>query len=493
MPRLTRRLFTDLALWMVALGLLTGLAFPLVQVALGGDPESLLAPANVLACVAAGVGLGYCNGWLARRVVRPRLALFAQRLRHVEAGVRRATWTGDWSECRPEDCAVAVDSDDELGASGRAFNELVLALRRSHEVQSALARFSRAVAPQGGPASIATDGLDLLLEYAPADAGVVFVDRDGVLEAAAVTGLAEVDTIRSSAPLLRALRSGRPLHVTLDEAAAAPAPADPSAPTAHGADGGADPAVRAVRIQGLTGALPPREVALLPLVVQEETVGVVVLAARTPFSAESVWLLDLFRGVLALALRTSLAHERLERLAALDSLTRVYCRRFGLARLREEFHRARREGAALGLLLLDLDHFKAVNDTYGHPIGDRVLERVASAVRNALRDGDIVVRYGGEEFLVVLPGATATDARDVAERLLQAVREATVLDSGRAIGVTVSIGAVSYPGTPAVDEQQLIRDADHAMYAAKQAGRDRVVVTTAPARPEPVVVRPLRA
>ena len=89
----------------------------------------------------------------------------------------------------------------------------------------------------------------------------------------------------------------------------------------------------------------------------------------------------------------------------MDPLTDAYNRRFGLARLREEFSRAVRAENPLGILMLDLDHFKAINDTYGHLVGDRVLRAVATACRRVVREGDILIRYGGEEFLVLLPGA----------------------------------------------------------------------------------------
>ena len=120
-------------------------------------------------------------------------------------------------------------------------------------------------------------------------------------------------------------------------------------------------------------------------------------------------------------MNNALAHDRLERLAAIDPLTEAYNRRFGLARLHEEYSRAVRAEAPLGILMLDLDHFKAVNDIYGHLVGDRVLRAVARACRRVIREGDVLVRYGGEEFLVLLPGAGVDDVMQIGERIRRAV------------------------------------------------------------------------
>jgi len=129
------------------------------------------------------------------------------------------------------------------------------------------------------------------------------------------------------------------------------------------------------------------------------------VAFAQPSSPEAGAVLNATLPGLAVALNNSLNHQDLQRVAALDPLTGVYNRRFGLQRLTEEFGRSVRSGDPLGVLMLDLDHFKAVNDTYGHLVGDRVLQTVVRAARQILREGDVLLRYGGEEFIIVLPGA----------------------------------------------------------------------------------------
>jgi two-component system, cell cycle response regulator len=174
------------------------------------------------------------------------------------------------------------------------------------------------------------------------------------------------------------------------------------------------------------------------------------------------------------ALNNALAHERFQRLAAVDPLTGAFNRRFGFGRLNEEFARSVRGGAPLGLLAFDLDHFKAVNDTYGHLVGDQVLHEVTAAARTALRDGDVLIRSGGEEFLVLLPGAGARDVEHVGERLRRCVAAVAVPTAEGDVAITVSLGGVSFPRTEASRPEDLLEKADQAVYRSKEQGRDRL-------------------
>jgi diguanylate cyclase (GGDEF)-like protein len=200
-----------------------------------------------------------------------------------------------------------------------------------------------------------------------------------------------------------------------------------------------------------------------------------VLATTGAFERDAVELLDQFRADLGLAFNNALAHDRLERLAAIDPLTDAYNRRFGLGRLREEFARAVRAEAPLGVLMVDLDHFKTINDTYGHLVGDRLLRSVAGACRRVIREGDVLVRYGGEEFLVLLPGAGRDDVVQVGERIRRAIAETVVEDGESRISVTVSIGAATYRDGSESPEA-LIALADRALYEAKDGGRNLLSV-----------------
>ncbi len=166
------------------------------------------------------------------------------------------------------------------------------------------------------------------------------------------------------------------------------------------------------------------------------------------------------------------ANRRLEALAGVDPLTQLPNRRVLKERLEQEFSRSKRYGRPLGCLILDVDHFKRVNDDHGHLVGDEVLTRVGSAIASTIRKSDLAGRYGGEEFLVIAPETTSSGGAALAERLRHAIGS---LPAGALPRVTVSIGvATTGPATKAAED--ILRCADTALYAAKEAGRNRVVV-----------------
>ncbi len=171
------------------------------------------------------------------------------------------------------------------------------------------------------------------------------------------------------------------------------------------------------------------------------------------------------------------AQAALQRMAMTDELTGVLNRRALMAEAHAAQDRARSTGSALSLLMIDCDHFKRINDRYGHAIGDEVLLGLTRAWREALREPDILARLGGEEFCVLLPGSAADDAQGVAERLRQLSAETVVTASEPTLRVTVSIGVASRSGAE-VEWQTLLARADGALYRAKEAGRNRVAADT---------------
>lgn len=168
--------------------------------------------------------------------------------------------------------------------------------------------------------------------------------------------------------------------------------------------------------------------------------------------------------------------EELNRHATRDPLTGIYNRRAFLAEAHSEFARCRRRRADLALLILDLDHFKSVNDNYGHAAGDEVLRKLVEAVSPCLRDYDVFARWGGEEFVVLLPDTPHAKAVRVAERLRQALMETPAHHAEQIIHCTLSIGVANL-GEQDRSIEDLICRADHGLYAAKNAGRNQVVAT----------------
>ncbi|MBW3657820.1 MAG: diguanylate cyclase [Actinobacteria bacterium] len=183
------------------------------------------------------------------------------------------------------------------------------------------------------------------------------------------------------------------------------------------------------------------------------------------------------RAFNAMAERMELQSRELHEIANRDELTGVMNRRGFQLDLETEFERAVRYGRPLAFLLLDVDHFKAVNDTHGHPAGDVVLRAVADEIQDAVRGVDRVGRWGGEEFAVLLPETVRADAEHVAERVAKVIRQRVVIVDGDPIRVTASLGLTVFDPElqVATSTAELVERADRALYTAKEEGRDRVV------------------
>lgn len=177
----------------------------------------------------------------------------------------------------------------------------------------------------------------------------------------------------------------------------------------------------------------------------------------------------------ALQLERVLLYEELERLAVSDSLTELPLRRFFLQRLQEELARAQRHHAAGALVMIDLDHFKSLNDTYGHLVGDEVLRRIGTLLKSNVREIDLSARYGGEEFVLYLVDTLEEPARVVAERIRRMVEDYTIQAYDETVHVTVSLGIALFPTHGAVPAE-LLEHADEALYQAKAGGRNQVMV-----------------
>jgi diguanylate cyclase (GGDEF)-like protein len=218
-----------------------------------------------------------------------------------------------------------------------------------------------------------------------------------------------------------------------------------------------------------------------PLVTGDQLLGFLSMdkSERGYYSAEHANRLESLAGHAALALLNALTFGEVEQASITDFVTGIYNRRYFHEQLQLEIDRARRIGYPISLLIFDIDHFKLVNDNYGHPIGDRVLQMVARRIKDELRAVDILARYGGEEFAVILPGTPSSSLAGVGERLRQviAMRPFTVED--KAILITVSAGGATFPDD-ASDVHSLVDEADRWLYDAKETGRNRTRV------PEPM-------
>ena len=214
----------------------------------------------------------------------------------------------------------------------------------------------------------------------------------------------------------------------------------------------------------------------VPLRARGRTLGALVLTgARGTFDASSRRVLEILANQAAATIQLIKDKEQQRQLAVRDGLTGLYNRRaFGELLVAAIANEDRRPGGSLGLAILDLDHFKKLNDTYGHPAGDAALRSLARLLDQHLRKGDQAARYGGEEFVVILPGSDAERSFGAAERLRAALEKHRFVFEGARIPLSASLGVAVWPGDGR-EPEPLLAAADRALYAAKQAGRNRVV------------------
>ena len=210
-----------------------------------------------------------------------------------------------------------------------------------------------------------------------------------------------------------------------------------------------------------------RSIACIPMVVYDEVIGVINVTNKKKgkeFTNQDIKMLKAIADQAAVAVNKA----QLWDMAVTDSLTGLYVRRYFMVKLQEEIHRAERYKKVISVIMVDLDRFKKINDTYGHDAGDRALESISNFLKKNIRDVDAIARYGGEEFVMLVPDADKEAAFGLAERLRQ---ELANIKLDNMPPITVSIGIATYP-TDGAEVEDLIRKADAAMYEAKRAGRN---------------------
>jgi diguanylate cyclase (GGDEF)-like protein len=449
MIRLTRRVFTDLAVWMTGFGMVIGFVFPFFVLAMGVPASLSLSWWFILACVAAGLFVGAINISLARTVVGKRLKLLADRMVSIEGHLKEISGKDAQFECTPAECYIPVDSEDELGDSARSFNSLVDTLSKSLQTEIGIRNYTQMLTSHLEIDVLCRHALDSLVAIAQAQGGAILIEDSGEMRLHASLGIKKSETLVDNQLILNVLKTEKRNIIEVPEG---------------------------ILLDGVVADFRPREIVLEPIQYKQIPLGVLILASARPFGPEIRGNLDLFSKSLALALHNAMTHDQVQKLAAIDPLTGIYNRRFGTTRLHEEFVRAVQLESAIGIMMFDIDHFKSVNDTYGHSIGDRVIRQVATTARSALREGDIIIRLGGDEFLAVLLGASANDVFQTAEKIRRQIDEKLISYGDQNIHITVSLGGVSFPEKDVKNEQDLIDSADRALYSAKNAGRNRTVV-----------------
>ncbi len=215
-----------------------------------------------------------------------------------------------------------------------------------------------------------------------------------------------------------------------------------------------------------------------PLILQNDVQGLIALGPRVrtkKYHRQEIENISILTNIVTISMQNAVLYQQVEQLSYTDGMTDLHNFRYFKLRLKEEVGRHQRSNAGLSLLILDVDNFKNYNDTMGHPAGDKVLKKLGAILKSSVRENDIVSRYGGEEFAVILPAIEHEGARILAERIREVVEE-TPFDNENVqpLGkLTISLGVASLP-EDANNAKDLIHYADTALYAAKHGGRNRV-------------------
>ena len=219
-----------------------------------------------------------------------------------------------------------------------------------------------------------------------------------------------------------------------------------------------------------------KSVVCVPLYIEDDVIGILYVDEFSPrkFTERELRPLSILSSFAAMSIDHAKLHELTKEMAMTDSLTGLHNLRRFHADLKKEMSRASRHRENVSLMMLDIDDFKKLNDGYGHPFGDRVLQRLAETLKSAVRLSDIAARYGGEEFVVILPMTDGAQAKALAQRVLSMITAgaADLMEGKRPL--TVSIGIASYPDDT-TDALELIQKADEALYQAKRNGKDQAV------------------
>jgi diguanylate cyclase (GGDEF)-like protein len=213
---------------------------------------------------------------------------------------------------------------------------------------------------------------------------------------------------------------------------------------------------------------------VVPLIIKDRPIGTLIAGGKPAqlFSQNQQALLEVIAGQIATRIDLARTHEQIRHMATIDGLTGLVNHRTFQNGLAKMIDRAKRQQTQVSLILCDIDHFKNVNDTYGHPFGDEVLRQVSQILKNAVRSVDLAARYGGEEFTLVLENASTEGGQKLAERIRKEIEALQLQQNGEDVHITMSFGISNYPDL-ATDQKTLITQADQALYRCKEGGRNQ--------------------
>lgn len=450
----TRSTLRNLQFAMLVFGLGVGLIFPFfARVVL--KAENALSPVFFLMCVTAGLIVGIFNFYIFRVNVSRELTHVQQGMNHVNENISTANVLEDGCQ---NNCLLELTSADIIGDIELSFNSMTEEIFKRLEMEGQTKQLNESLIKSVELEDVARSVLKRIGAVLNAKGGLLYGGTPEKMDLLADFGIDKSETRFSAIQ-----NTQGPISHTLE--------------------------IDKVQIFSKTegwewisqstpmGRFKPKSIVLIPLTAKRRTVGLVMLACgNAKLDEKQKKMLETLRAFAAPYLDNAMLHRKITELAAVDELTGLVNRRFGVKRLKDEFSRSARHGTPLSIMMIDIDHFKVVNDTFGHNAGDVVLKAVATILGAGLRSEDMVCRYGGEEFLLLLSGAGMVDCALAADRLRRVIEAEEIQWETSRIPVTVSIGVTSYPMVRVSIGDEMVGYADKALYTAKESGRNRVVV-----------------
>lgn len=356
------------------------------------------------------------------------------------------------------DVTLDLKTGDEFEKLGDGFNIMANGIRKREERLSKHYEVAKLLMSTLNLTELVEKMLKLVLDVTDSELGVLYLCEEG--DAGEVLVPHVYYGTKSELPTLK-MGEGHPGRAALDRKAII-------------LDSPKNLSSNEVLELGFAQALP-NQIANLPLIYKDKVLGVLVLGTVKQYSEEDRHIFEYLSSQMAISLDNAIMHQKIQELSITDPLTRLYNRRYLNTRLEEEWSRSVRNNQPMSFLLSDADNFKKVNDNYGHDKGDEVLRGIADIIRKNIRKEDVGARFGGEEFVIILPNTTSQSALILAERIRNDSESKVYEWMGRP--VTLSIGIATFPELNLKSFDELVHAADQAMYKAKVGGKNMVIIS----------------
>jgi diguanylate cyclase (GGDEF)-like protein len=448
-----RSVLTQTRVFMFCFGLIMGAVFPFFSLfLLSVSAEKVLTAKYFFACILAGLLVAFVSYLLVQLTIMKEILAFNRHVSHVTGNIQEYK-KGNLSLDECADCYLEISSADALGEIQSGMNDLVYTIRSSFQKHELTDSYHRLLNQAMDVQQLFDTTLRYFSETIDAViAGELFTYEESGLELKSSLFMHR-QIPKNYYLFLQDVIDSRRVHVSEEASVLADAGHITEQTKGH---------------------------LVFPVQNDREKLGALILYVSEPLAGDEIRHVNRLLKQFLLAYGNAKAYSQIKGMATYDELTGVYNRQHGMQLVTTEFNHCREESVPISLVMLDLDHFKQLNDTFGHPAGDMVLHTVASLIKESVRGRDLVVRYGGEEFVVVMPQTTRRDAGTRIEAILEKLKQMNLRWNNLPLSVSFSAGISSSESGIFSDYtlSSILQQADTALYNAKERGRNQVVIAT---------------